>query len=81
MRNLNKILLTLAVSGTALLNAPLAYADKYQVNNHYYSSDRYQDDSRYERRYHDEGKRCNNARWHRAAKPPLGEARVPELAK
>lgn len=46
MRNLNKILLAMAISGTTLLTAPLAYADKYEVNN-YYSNDRNQSDHGY----------------------------------
>jgi len=60
MRNLNKILLALAVSGTALLNAPLAYADKYQTNNYYYGNDRYDNDhGRHQHRHDNEGKRCH----------------------
>lgn len=54
MRNLNKILLALAVSGTALLSAPMAYADKYEVNNYYYGDARYHDADGYrdQHRYH-----------------------------
>lgn len=62
MRNLNKILLAMAISGTGLLTAPLAYADKYQVNN-YYGHDRYEDEDEDDYRYHrghshDEYRRC-----------------------
>lgn len=43
MRNLNTLVLALAIGGSGLLAAPLAHADKYEVNN-YYGESRYDGD-------------------------------------
>lgn len=50
MNRLQRVLISLAVSGAALAAAPLAHADKYVVNNHYYGG--YDDDYRYEEHRH-----------------------------
>jgi hypothetical protein len=62
MRNTNKILLALAIGGTTLLGAPLAYADKYEVHN-YYGDARY--DDRYDDRYGRPHYRDNRGRKHK----------------